>query len=726
MNVSKLPDPSEGPGPQPPGSPATVQSELQAAQADLRALRRELETAREARRRQSEILRDVLYSSTVATFLLGPSLQLEFFTPAAEAMFRVLSSDVGRPFSELALAGDDAGLEADIQAVMAGHERERSGVVAMHDRWYARKVLARRSREQGGDGVVVSYEDITDGVAAGQLADAAREQIRRLIGTMQVPVAMFDDGLVLLAANPRFEVMLVNHRHLLQHAIAEMRQVAPPADRAEFTIEVEGLGPLQFVLGSMTWAAEPARRLHMVSVDVDRLGGRSGGALIADAARLSEARHEISQPLQSLRLLHDVLLRRSTDPAEIALLGRLEEASEALTGLLDSMFLQEELHRDSLMAHPDQDVAVRDVTRSLRLELGYHAAAKGVAWRAVDCSLRVRSDPRLLACLIRSLVVHALRRTSGGALLLGCRRTASGVRLEIWLGKGETAAAASMRHDPMRPHEPPAVAVALARILNADISLGEGQGPACSIFLPVGAPATGIPLRSPQPAPHTAAPAAEPTRRTVCLVDDDENFLRSVEMALDHVAIDVIAFRDADTFLERYRGIAAECLFIDAQMPGMDGFRLIERLRHESCTLPYIMITGAGDVQLAVRAMRAGAADFIEKPLTIDQLVESMNRARDQSRPRLQDGETSPELSFQPGTHAYDPRPRMLQLTPRQIQVMDLVVEGHANKEIAARLRISQRTVENHRAAVMQRMGARSLSHLIRMRLSPPVEHIPE
>jgi two-component system, chemotaxis family, CheB/CheR fusion protein len=166
----------------------------------------------------------------------------------------------------------------------------------------------------------------------------------------------------------------------------------------------------------------------------------------------------------------------------------------------------------------------------------------------------------------------------------------------------------------------------------------------------------------------------------------------------------VEVFATAEEFLAAYRRGRKGCLVVDGRLPGMSGMELIERMKSEGHALPAIMITGYGDVPMAVEAMKVGAADFIEKPVRAEELVASIERvlqiARDSSKPTAWR-----EAALK----------RLAALTPREREVMDLVVAGHANKEIAARLELSQRTVENHRAAVMKRTNVKSLPDLIRL-----------
>jgi two-component system CheB/CheR fusion protein len=167
----------------------------------------------------------------------------------------------------------------------------------------------------------------------------------------------------------------------------------------------------------------------------------------------------------------------------------------------------------------------------------------------------------------------------------------------------------------------------------------------------------------------------------------------------------VEVFADGEAFLQADR--PEGCLLVDARMPGMSGLELIERLRANGVALPTIVITGSGDVPMAVEAMKAGAVDFIEKPIGHIELLASIERALDRSV-----NATALSLSRDTALAC------LSSLTARQRQIMDLVLAGHPSKNIAADLGISQRTVDNHRAAIMKRTGSKSLPALIRLAIA--------
>lgn len=193
-------------------------------------------------------------------------------------------------------------------------------------------------------------------------------------------------------------------------------------------------------------------------------------------------------------------------------------------------------------------------------------------------------------------------------------------------------------------------------------------------------------------------------RATIFVVDDDTAVRDSMKMLLRSVGQAVETFGSGQEFIDDYSEDRAGCLILDIRMPGMSGLELQQKLNERHSIMPIIFITGHGDVPMAVEAMQAGAVDFIQKPFRDQDLIDRINQAleKDQNN-RAALGERN------------DIRKRLETLTPREREVLDLVVHGKANKVIAGDLRLSQRTVEIHRARVMEKMQASSLAHLVRM-----------
>lgn len=188
------------------------------------------------------------------------------------------------------------------------------------------------------------------------------------------------------------------------------------------------------------------------------------------------------------------------------------------------------------------------------------------------------------------------------------------------------------------------------------------------------------------------------------VVDDDSYFRQGICDVLESDGQRVEAFASCEAFLEAYRPGQEACLLVDAYLPGMSGIELLQRLSDKEYRLPSIMITGNSDVSMAVDAMKAGASDFIEKPVGSDELLATVARALEQSRDENKRSAWHDEAAE-----------HILGLTLRQKQIMELVLAGHPSKNIAADLGISQRTVENHRASIMKKTGSKSLPALARL-----------
>jgi two-component system, LuxR family, response regulator FixJ len=197
-----------------------------------------------------------------------------------------------------------------------------------------------------------------------------------------------------------------------------------------------------------------------------------------------------------------------------------------------------------------------------------------------------------------------------------------------------------------------------------------------------------------------------PDNSTVHVIDDDEAARESLAFLLRSAKMDVRSYESAEDFLENLSGLAIGCIVTDVRMPGMSGIDLLRKLRDIDVRMPVIVITGHGDVPLAVEAMRIGALDFLEKPYDDEALIASVQNA-------LGAGEKINAESREKA-HLLD---RLATLSSRERDVLEGLVAGQPNKIIAFNLGISPRTVEIYRANVMTKMKAGSLSELVRMAL---------
>jgi two-component system response regulator FixJ len=196
-----------------------------------------------------------------------------------------------------------------------------------------------------------------------------------------------------------------------------------------------------------------------------------------------------------------------------------------------------------------------------------------------------------------------------------------------------------------------------------------------------------------------------PDKTTVALIDDDDAILDSLQNYLRRRGFAVSCFRAAQPFLDALEtGELFDCVVSDVRMPGMSGVELQGALARRMPRLPLIIITGHGDIDMAVSTIKAGAFDFIEKPIDDRRLASSIGEAVTRSRDNMEEDRQLAELGK-----------RYAELSDRQRQVMDLAIQGQSNKEIAAQLGISPRTVEHYRESAMERMQASRFAELIQM-----------
>jgi len=194
---------------------------------------------------------------------------------------------------------------------------------------------------------------------------------------------------------------------------------------------------------------------------------------------------------------------------------------------------------------------------------------------------------------------------------------------------------------------------------------------------------------------------------TVFIVDDDQAVARSLRWLIESIRLEVETYASAYEFLDRFDPARGGCLVLDVRMPGISGLELQQRLAtRRSYHLPILFITGHGDVQMAVRAVQAGAFDFVEKPFNDQDLLDRIQRA----------------IAYDAAQRDRESRREQLRalfgsLTAREREVLDLVVEGRSNKAIANSLGLSAKTVEFHRAKVMEKLHARALTDLVKLTL---------
>lgn len=201
--------------------------------------------------------------------------------------------------------------------------------------------------------------------------------------------------------------------------------------------------------------------------------------------------------------------------------------------------------------------------------------------------------------------------------------------------------------------------------------------------------------------------------RVVCVVDDDEAVRESLQILLETTGYGVMGFESGPQFLEACQAIDTGCVLLDVRMPKMSGMEVQQKLLEKRPDLPVVIVTGHGDIAMAVQAMRAGAVDFIEKPFQEEALSQTIETALSLADQRHEHEEVVAEINR-----------NIALLTPREREVFDQLILGHSNKVIARALECSPRTVEIHRARVMEKTEAASVAHLVRMAMAIGIDSL--
>lgn len=726
-----------------------------------------LQVALQEQRTRADDLERILISTNVATISLDPTLRIRFFTPATQSVFAIAQEDIGRPLADLRGFTSASGLVADAGEVLKRQLPLEREVQASDGAWFRRQILPYRTHDDQPGGVVITFNNITKRKLAATALEEAKSQ----------------------------------------------------ADQAN-------IGKSRF---------------------------------------LAAASHDLRQPLQTLALLQGLLAKTVRGTQAQGLLARVDDMLGAMSGMLDRLLDINEIETGAIDAKR-ASFELNGLLERMRIEFIEQAHAKGLDLRVVPCSLHVLSDPRLLEQIIRNLLSNAVKFTTHGKIVLGCRRLAGAVSVEVWdtgmgIVKSELTAIFDEYHQLNNPARERsrglglglAIVNRLAVLLDHPVSVRSepgkgsvftvavarsvGPGGTVSEALPVVSGTVYTPTPSPSrlilaveddpdmreligllvesegnrvvtaadgpgalalvaqgnvpdlvladynlpngmnglqlaeelrarlgsklpiiiltgdmspttardiamqdcqalnkpvkhqaltdliehllaaypvaviahpvilPERHTAS--IRPHAKTVFIVDDDPGIRDALYSVIEDDGQNAVCFETGEAFLAAYRQGGEACLLIDAYLPGISGIDLLHRLRQAGHVLPAIMITGNSDVSMAVEAMKAGASDFIEKPVGRVALLASIARALDQAR----DATKLSAWRAEAASH-------VASLTARQREIMTMVLAGHPSKNIAMDLGISQRTVENHRASIMHKTGSASVPALARLALA--------
>jgi two-component system CheB/CheR fusion protein len=739
--------------------------ELQSLNEELTSLNTQLHETLEQQRTTSNDLQNILYSTDVATLFLDTKLSIRFFTPATKLLFKVIPGDIGRPLADLSSLAADGALPTDAHTVLRTLEPIEREIEAHAGAWYVRRVMPYRTLEGGVEGVVITFVDITErrqtaealevAKRQAQLANAAKSRflaaashdLRQPLQTLALLQGLLAKTLKGEKAQKlitRFDETLSAMSAML-NALLDINEIEAGTVRAEMvTFPLRDLFDrlreefgyraqsqrleLRVVPCSLSIRSDPVlleqiirnllsnalkytehgkvllgsrRRNGKLSVEIWDTGvGIPEGelqAIFEEYHQLDNAARERSRGLglglsivKRLGILldhrirvHSRLGKGSVFSVEVMLPpnGAGPQVASLRRGKIGRPV--ENVHRTGTILVIEDDPEVRELLDLLLKDEGHRAETAPDGAAALELVARERVRPDLI------LADYNLPNSMNG--------------LEI---------AAKLRE---RLHRQIPVI-----ILTGDISTGTLRDIALQDCIQLNKPVklkelTQIIQRllpmSGSVAPSRAAPAAiaangrEPP--IIYVVDDDNHICEALRNVLEDEGRTVEDYGTCEAFLESYRPGREACLLIDAYLPGMSGLELLQRLRDAHYGLPAIMITGHGDVPMAVQAMKAGASDFIEKPINRSELLASVERALEQSR------DSNKLFAWRAAAAKH-----VAGLSRRQRQVMDMILAGHPNKNIAADLGISQRTVENHRALIMKKTGSKSVPALARLALA--------
>ncbi|MDR3464530.1 MAG: response regulator [Xanthobacteraceae bacterium] len=706
-------------------------------------------------------LKKALDATDVATILLDIDLNIRFFTPATRLVFDLTAGDIGRPLARLSSLGLDEALLGDAKDVLQTFEPIEREVEARSGAWYIRRILPLQTGGEAIEGVAITFADITRrkevadaleraksqadaaNAAKSRFLAAASHDLRQPLQTLVLlqellaKAAIGDKALKLVA---RLGETLDGMAGML-NALLDINQIEAGTVRAEpETFRIDAV--LDRVKSELGYQAEAQRiALHVVPCAVSvrsdprlleqmvrnllsnalkytkrgrvLLGCRrrqgklsieiwdTGVGIPADQLEdIFEEYHQLGNAAQDrslgmglglsivrrlgVLLGHTVTVRSRLGKGSVFTI-QVDQSPAGMPPSIDQPGAKGTAHAGAARAGTVlvvEDVTdVRDLLETALAAEGYRVATAGDGAEALKAIETAAFRPSLV------ISDYNLPNDMDGLELADSLRARLGRSVPVIILTGDIST------DTLR-----AIALHGCEHLNKPASLKELTA-AIERLVP--------PSRDPAAPPAPCAVTAAATPPVVFVVDDDSHVRQAVRSMLEDEGRIVEDFEDAEAFLDAYRPGRKACLLIDANLPGISGIDLLKRLKDAGHPIPAIMITGHSDVPMAVEAMKAGASDFLEKPIRGTELLAGIARALEQA------GDSGKLTSWRK-----DAADHLAGLTRRQRQIMEMVLAGHPSKNIAADLGISRRTVENHRASIMKRTGSRSLPALARLALA--------
>lgn len=741
----------------------TSKEELQALNEELMVLNSQLQETVERQRTSSNDLTNVLFSTNVATIFLDQKLCIRFFTPATKTVFGVITTDVGRPLGDLRSLALDKHLLDDAESVLKDKDPIEREVATPDGTWFLRRILPYRTHTDDVEGVVITYVNVMDQHRATEtLKSAIRHAEHAVISKTRFlasashdlrqplqTLAFVQNLLSRDAATPESRE-LVNQMDQAVNAMSGMLNTMLDINQIEagvITYQIEDI-PVSTIMSnlytefayhaqakSLTLRMAPSsaiirtdyRLLEQMMRNLLSNAIRytdSGGILFGCRRRKDKLRIEIWDT--GIGISEDELPNVFGEYHKVNSRGRA--ASEGIgLGLSIVQRLADLLgHHIHVRSVPGSgsmfsiEVQLADHTRmkaSHMVESKQEAELPGEP--LLHGKILITEDEADLRKLLARLIVRSGHAVSTAASFDGALSVAAqpGEFPDILVadfnlpqGRNGIELAKLLRHQSVKPL--PVI------ILTGDISAAT-----TGLINAEGFTALNKPVRperleqeiqrlliEARDAPSVQAPPtfASAERPQVIIVDDDLNFCETLSQLLQADGLRTASFPSGEAFLAVLDSICSAnepvCAMIDAYLGGLSGFDVLDVLKQRESAVMAIMITGNSDVRMAVQAMKAGALDFIEKPIDVPSLRGSIDQA-------LATGRDAASVN----ARRADAASRLSKLTAREREVLDRILSGQPNKNIAADLGISQRTVESHRASVMLKSGCRTLPALVRL-----------
>lgn len=726
--------------------------ELQSLNEELTALNSQLQETLERHRTTADDLQNVLYSTDVATLFLDMDLNIRFFTPSARNIFNVIPSDVGRPLSDLASVSADPELIADSRLVLDASGPQEREVHEGGDRWFMRRVQPYLAEGRRVEGVVITYVDITERKRINAGLEASTEEAERATRAKSRFLAAASHDLrqplqamallhSLLARQKR-SVEGARLAHLMDQTLhsmtgmldsmldvnriesgvvqPNMRRVAigpimqTLADEFRSQCELKNL-KLRFVPCKSWVRTDPQlleqmlRNLMSNAVKYTPHGKillgchRSGPNLkimVCDTG-IGVSRSEIETIFEAYQQGENATALAGAGLglglSIVQRLGQLMEYPVSVRSIEDkgstfaiSLPLAIADEADALTFAKDKEVRqtgtvvliedldhLRDLLEEVLVKEGHKVLAFADAKSAIEWA---SGDVDMPDFVLADYDLHG--KTSGLELVQKLTEVLGGTVPSIILTgdittKTMQSISASSSIQFSKPVIPEVLLFRISDMMRKDRGAQGGRDD-----------------------PVTAG------AKQVYIIDPNPIVRESMRRLFETEGLVVDTFMHAEGFLAVPRPQGPGSLLVDSHLPGMDGITLIKQLRDENSELAAIMLTGHGEASTAVAAMKAGASDLIEKPVSAAQLLETLRNATPPGK--VNRGRAGARKVAQA---------KFSRLTKRENDVLVRVLKGEPNKIIAAELGINQRTVENHRAAVMRKTGADSLAALVRLAL---------